>query len=217
MNKNERFNPLSVSQNSTLSAYSRILVPSHKPNIPQRNQPFVPAQGILEIFKVLTNMGRSVMTSGDRELQDKVKSIAKDVLQEALGNQGGRKVTFEVTIQVTGFGEYEVVSIDIARPENSISFANPNPDFVFTDRTYKLLVDVNTDHPEDITDTEVLEKLKQKINGQTNVDPRAAVEKAHREHEFKEMNERMRGDARGDRGYREQIDRAEGRGERMWA
>ncbi|MEO8436403.1 MAG: hypothetical protein ABI596_16000 [Pyrinomonadaceae bacterium] len=213
MSKNERFNHGSVSQRTISKAYSRVIVPSYREEIPQ--QKVEPQRGAiggwLELAKAFVEVAKIVLTAGDREVQDQIKSIAREVLQNSLGQNGEARVSFHVTFEIRAFGDTEIVCIDYDRGNGLIMSARvPNSPFLQTDRTYTVVVDVYTNNPEELANPEVLQSLKNQIIAQTNAKPESE-RRGPTEHDLKDMNDRIKGDAHFDKGYKDQIDKAEGR------
>ena len=187
--------------------------------------------GLGEVQVLVKDIVNTVAIRNDRHLTDLAKNEATRLLQSVFGAPFKENiltnvcsfapelnVTLDVTIQVSGILENEVKTVAIQYSAQDKAYPtmraalpgapnNPNA------RTYIVKVTVEKNPFVNLSDSKVLNQIKNAINQRT--DFKRDYDRGHRE--GKTNNYDIRGDARFDRGYKEQINRAEGRPDTMIA
>ncbi|MDZ4712923.1 MAG: hypothetical protein SGI89_11455 [bacterium] len=163
-----------------------------------------PLEDIPDAIESWTQTAREYFRMWDT---DKIEDVTNKI-KESLDDGGNQEVLIDVTMHVDWGGDRVVDSI-LADGTETIG---DKSSYI---RSYEFEVRVKTDDPSRVFSE--LNKTKDIINNHSNIDPKAGMEREHRESTMREINERMRGDASFDRGYKEQRDRAEGREGTMWA
>ena len=215
MSKNQRFSPFTISQNSVLSAYTSltglsqssqlvITIPSNRGFTYPHKAAGNALEDIPDAIESWTQTAREYARMWDAE---KIKEVT-DIIRESLDEGQGESVTYEVTFHRNWGGEVE---LDSVLPENYPTIGEKSNYF----RSYTEKVTVKTNDPNKVFSE--MNKLKESVNQKTNIDTKSRVDRDVKEKSYKEINERIKGDASFDKGYKEHRDRAEGREGTMWA